>query len=179
MFFNVSRYGYFWYNKFMENDEFENKESLPISIETISCKNLVDLIYKGESFPQEERFLSTQEGGVFKYFDPRDIINSLDNHEGEFYSLIKSGNLVIGLGELQKNPYKEKCFWIKFLSVDPEYQGKGYASKLADEMFSFAKKEGMDIETSTYTDEGYIKLKKLFNKLAKKYSIKFTDKGKM
>ncbi len=46
----------------------EKKENLP-KAETITGQELFDLIYKGESEPQDDRFLNSKEGGVFKYFN--------------------------------------------------------------------------------------------------------------
>ena len=161
------------------DNKFEKREEISSKTETIRSDVLENLIYKGTGEPQDRRFLSTEEGGVFKYFDPRDMTDPLGNHENKFFSLIKIDDKIIGLSELEKNPYQENSFWIKFLSIDPEYQGKGYASKLAEEVFRFAKQKGFSVETSSYTDEGYKKLKDLFNKLANKYSVKFIDKGKM
>lgn len=159
----------------MEN-KFENKEDLPSATETINAETLSGLIYRGESLPQDNRFLSVEEGGVFKYFNLRSVIDDMGNR---FYSLVKIGEKIIGLSELENDPYKEKNLWIKFLSIDPEYQDKGYASKLAEEIFHFAKQEGFTLEGSSYNDEGYKKLKPLLNRLANELSVSFVDKGKL
>lgn len=154
---------------------FENKEGLA-GAETISAHALIDLIYKGSGSPQDERFLPTEDGGVFRYFNLADAIH---NKENKFYSLIKVDDKVIGLCELEKSPFQEKTFWIKFLSIDPEYQNQGYASRLAEEVFRFAKQEDVALETSSYTTkEGYEKLKPLFIRLAKDFSVNFIDKEK-
>lgn len=160
----------------MESIKLEQKESLPSITETISAEDLKKLIWKGEYFPQDNRFLSIEEGGVFRYFDPRDV---LENIERKYYSLIKVGDKVIGLSELEKAPKTENTVWIKFLSIDKDYQRQGYASKLAEEIFIFAKKEGFILEGSSYSDEGYEKLKSVLNRLANQYSVEFIDKGKL
>jgi GNAT superfamily N-acetyltransferase len=69
--------------------------------------------------------------------------------------------------------------WIKFLSIDPEFQNRGYASQLAQEVFSFAKRFGVKLETSSYSDDGYEKLKGVFNRLASEHGVQFIDKGKI
>lgn len=154
----------------------ENKENLPGITETISAEDLYKLIWKGEHLPQDNRFLPIEKGGVFRYFDPRDV---LENIERKYYSLIKVGDKVIGLSELEKAPETENTIWLKFLSIDKDYQGQGYASKLAEEIFIFTKKEGFILEGSSYSDEGYEKLKSVLNRLANKYSVEFIDKGKL
>ena len=158
------------YNKIMN---FETKENLPISTETLNSEELINLVYKGNNLPQDIRFLSTEEGGVFEYFS---LMHA--GRENRF-PVVKEGNKIVGLSELEKSPYTDKTFWIQFLSVDPKYQNKGYASRLAEEIFRFAKQEGYSLEASSYTEVGYEKLKDLFNKMAQKYSVNFIDKEKI
>ncbi len=148
----------------------KNEEYLESKI--INPQELTDIIYKGESLPQDNRFLSVDRGGVFKYFDPRDLFENIEN---KFYSIVKNKQEIVALGELEKTPYNANTYWIKFLSVDPKHQGKGYASILAEEIFKFAKEKNISLESSSYTDEGQQKLKTLFNKLAEKLSVDFID----
>ncbi len=119
--------------------------------------------------------LSIDKGGVFKYFDPRDLF---DNIENKVYSIIKNDKEITALGELEKNPYSQNTYWIKFLSVDPIYQGNGYASVLAEEIFKFAKNNNISLESSSYTTEGQKKLKAVFKRLAKKFEVNFIDSDK-
>jgi GNAT superfamily N-acetyltransferase len=155
----------------MKENNFEKREE--VKTETLTAEELVDLIYKGESLPQDFRFLSEEDGGVFHYFDPRDL---QENKENKFYSVVKADEEITGLGELEKNPFeKDERFWVKFISVDPKYRGKGYASLLAREMFEFAKAHGFSLEGSAYSDSGYEKLKGVFNKLAGETGVRFID----
>jgi len=158
----------------MERLSIEKKEEY-LESKSINAQDLIDLIYQGESLPQDNRFLSTDKGGVFKYFDPRDLFENIEN---KVYSIVKNKGEIVALGELEKNPYNLKAYWIKFLSVDPKYQGKGYASILAEEIFKFAKEKNIILESSSYTEEGEQKLKALFNKLAEKFSVEFVDSDK-
>ncbi|MFA6251128.1 MAG: GNAT family N-acetyltransferase [Candidatus Paceibacterota bacterium] len=152
---------------------FEKKESLSITTQTLNASELIDLIYKGNNLPQDNRFLPTEEGGVFGYF------NLMHAGRDNKFPVVKEGDKIVGLSELEKSPYSDKTFWIQFLSIDPKYQNKGYASKLGEEIFRFAKQEGYSLETSSYTEIGYEKLKGLFNKLAEEYSVNFIDKKKI
>jgi RimJ/RimL family protein N-acetyltransferase len=158
------------------NNKFENAENPNYTSETITADELIQIIYRNENIPQDSRFSLIENGGVFKYFNILDILN---NQKNKFYSIINVGNKIIGLCELEKSPYQEKVFWIKFLSIDQEYQGQGYASKLAEEIFRFAKQEHYTLEGSSYSDEGDKKLKPLFNKMAEKYLVNFIDKNKL
>ncbi len=160
----------------MESIKLENKENLSVAAETVSAEDLKKLIWKGEYLPQDNRFLSIKEGGSFRYFYPEDV---LENTERKYYSVVKVGDKIIGLSELEKAPNTKNTIWIKFLSIDKDYQGQGYASKLAEEIFIFAQKGGFILEGSSYSDEGYEKLKSVLNRLANQYSVPFIDKGKL
>ena len=149
----------------MENN-IEGQERLPLETKTITGKEFIDLVYNDDSLPQDKRFYSSQYGGVFKYLD---LSESHNNSENKFYSLISLADMIVGLAELEKNPRAENVYWIKFLSVDPKYQGQGFASRLADEIFRFAKAQKISLE------EGYQKLKRKFNEFAQKYGVDFKD----
>jgi len=157
-----------------ELPSFEKHEEPELITKTLTSSELVDFIYKGEALPQDERFISQDKGGVFKYFDLSEITNPLSRGE-RFFPLIELEGEVIGLAELEKKPEDSKTFWIKFLSIDSEYQNKGYASKLAEEIFRFAQKEDISLETSSYSEIGYQKLKSLFKRLAEEMSVNFID----
>ncbi len=155
----------------MKENNFEKREE--VKTETLTVQELIRVIYKGESLPQDARFLSEEDGGVFHYFDPRDL---QENKENKFYSIVKADEEIAGLGGLEKNPFEEdERFWIKFLSVDPKHQGKGYASLLAREIFEFAKARGFSLEGSAYSDAGYEKLKSVFNALSEEIGVRFID----
>ena len=157
-------------------ESLEKNENLIATTETLTTDALIEIIYRGKNLPQDKRFLSKEEGGVFGY----SALEETSIYKEDFhFPVIKIGDKIIGLSKLQKDPYKDKNYWIQFLSIDPKYQEKGYASKLAEEIFRFAKQEGYSLETSSYTEIGYEKLKDLFNKLAEQYSVNFIDKGKL
>lgn len=136
----------------------------------------MEIIYKGESLPQDNRFLPIEKGGVFKYFNIKDLISI--HNEKKFYPLIELNNEVVALSELEESLNEQKSFWIKFVSVDPKYQGLGYASKLAEEIVRFTKEKGFSLESSSRSEEGYKKLKPLFNKLTEKYFVHYIDTDK-
>ncbi|MDD3284606.1 MAG: GNAT family N-acetyltransferase [Patescibacteria group bacterium] len=158
-----------------KEQNFEKRENLNISTETITSDELLNIIYQNESLPQDERFLDSKKGGVFKYFRVSELS---ENKENKYYSIIKINDIVVGLCELEKNPYRENIYWIKFLSIDPEYQGMGYASKLTEEVFKFAKKNCFGLESSSYSTDGEEKLKPLFQKLSKETEVDFIDTDK-
>jgi GNAT superfamily N-acetyltransferase len=155
----------------------ENKENELISTETLKTDELINLIYKGDFLPQDDRFLRVEDGGVFKYFNIRDL--DLNRNE-KFYPIVKIGEKIVGLSELLKDSYNENNLWIQFLSIDPKEQNKGYASKLIKEIFEFTSKNNYSLEASSYTDIGFEKLRPVFERLSKEYpNVKFINKGKL
>lgn len=154
----------------------DKKETEPsyVSSRTLTTSELEELIYSGQSFPRDKRFLSTEKGGVFKYFDLDDI-TQIQRTE-RFFPVIEVDSKIVGLAELENKPNTELIYWLKFLSIDTNSQGKGYASRLAEEIFQFAYKKGFSIETSSYSQEGFQKLKPLLQRFSNKYNVNFIDK---
>jgi hypothetical protein len=68
----------------------ENKESeLPITAETVSREEFLELVYGGGSFP-DKRFLPVKEGGAFEYLDlSRNELSFFLNKTKVFYSVVK------------------------------------------------------------------------------------------
>lgn len=158
----------------MEN-KFEQKENL-IKADTMTGQELLDLIYQGQSLPQDSRFLDPKKGGVFKYFNlSHNLINFNRKLENLFYPIVKIDNKVVALCELQKSPYEENLYWIEGVSVDPAYQGKHYASMVLEETLRFAKEKGVALLGSQYSEEGLAKLKSVCHRLADKYGVEFRE----
>lgn len=166
----------------MENGHFNNlesKENISPNVEIVSEKELVSEIYKGESSPQDKRFLHTKHGGVFKYFHLEEIvgINSYGSTE-KLYPKVTIGNEIAGLAELEQDPNNNTNYWIKFVSVDPKFQGRGYASLLIKKIFEFAKENNYSLEPSFYSEEGELKLKKVMDKAIKESGVMIIDRLK-
>jgi len=152
----------------------EQKEQI-IDAKTLTGQELFDLIYSNESEPQDDRFLGSDDGGVFKYFRIENLINIHKKRENFFYPVIRVDDKIVALCEMEKSPYEENLYWITGVSTDPAYQGKGYASHVLEETFRFARERGFDLEASTYTDEGSQKLKSVCRKLAIQYGVEFRE----
>jgi len=155
-----------------ELPDLETKETKPVA-RTMTATELVGVIYKTQSLPQDNRFLPTNRGGVFEYFNLADLTGL--SAGDKLYPVVLVADKIVGLAELEKNPRDPKIFWIKFISVDPSEQGKGFATKLTREIFRFAKENDLALETSSYSEVGYQKLKDLFSRLAQEYSVRFID----
>ena len=110
---------------------------------------------------------------VFKYFDNR--IDFLEIENVYFFTLFIDGKL-IGLAHIRKSPHIHNTYWLSYLSILNEYENMGYGSKLSEYIFKWFCENNLQFETSSYSEIGYLKLKPLFNKLSKKYSVQFIDK---
>jgi ribosomal protein S18 acetylase RimI-like enzyme len=152
----------------------ESIESLPMNVRTISAEDLIERIYKGNSTPQDERFLPLDQGGVFRYFWISDL-NGIGRTEGKFFSVVEVGEKIVGLAELEQQTDNPQNLWIQFISVDPEFQDQGYASKLMEEVFRFAKENNKSLETSLYSKDGYLKLKPKMKELAEKFGVQLVE----
>jgi GNAT superfamily N-acetyltransferase len=148
-------------------------ENLEIKTNVLTGQKLVDKIYQGQSLPQDKRFISFDDGGVFKYFQLSNIVGfSAHSREKKFYPIVELNDLVVGLSELEQDPNNPTNFWIKFISVDPQYQGNGYARKIIEKIFDFVKENNYSLEPSVYSLEGEEKLKKIINETAEKSGVK-------
>lgn len=157
----------------MENPKFTNKDEIEPKSEILNFQNLLDEIYKGQNLPQDGRFLSVEQGGVFKYFEPRNLTEGdFRKREDRIFPVVRIDKEIVALSELEKDPIKENNFWIKFICVDPKYQNQGYAKKLIGDIFKFAKDNNFTLETSIYSDEGLEKIKKIIEKYEEETGVK-------
>lgn len=113
--------------------------------------------------------------GQFKYFINIDIY--LYPPKNVKFFIIEKENVPISISHIRKSTDWYRIWKLSFLSVKIGEENKGYASKLADYMFKYYSKNNLIFETSPYSNEGYLKLKPLFNKLSKKYKVPFVDNG--
>jgi GNAT superfamily N-acetyltransferase len=153
---------------------FEQIENLPIERKIIGAEELIERIYKGDSTPQDSRFFSVDKGGVFRYFWINDL-NSIHGNEGKHFPIIEIENQIVGLAELEEDPNNSGNLWIKFISVDPQFQGMGLASQLIEDIFQYAKENNKSLETSLYSEDGSLKLKPKLKKLAEKYEVRLIE----
>lgn len=154
----------------MENPV-ESNEHMPVA-KVLSADELLDRIYKDERTPQDPRFLSTDDGGVFAYFNIRDITGfSFHNKENRFYPLVEIGDTIVALSGLEQDPNNPQNFWISFVSVDPEFQDEGYASMVIQEIMKFAQERGVTLEPSVYSSAGEEKLKSVIAREAERAGV--------
>ncbi len=64
------------------------------------------------------------------------------------------GDEVVAMGGVQNDPHDPQNLWIKFISVDPEFQGRGYASRVLKEVFRYAASIGRKVAPGGFTEQG-------------------------
>ena len=94
---------------------FENKEQIKVETKILSADELLEIIYKGTSLPQDSRFLPLGEGGVFKYFYPRDVAGISRFPSKKLFPVAYEADKIVGLSELEQDPKDIQNFWIKFV----------------------------------------------------------------
>ena len=162
--------------KIKQEKVFQEKEKNLITTKILTAEELQDIVYQGHFLPKDKRFLDIEDGGVFEYFTPR--IFGKRNFKNCVFPVVKKGDLIVGLAQIERPPLEEQenVVWVKFISIDPRYQNKGYASKLLDSIFRYARDNSLVLEISAYSPSGWEKLRKKNKKLAKKYGVKIIDK---
>jgi GNAT superfamily N-acetyltransferase len=152
----------------------ENRETEP-KVEIISSQDLIERIYQDNSIPKDKRFFTFDDGGVFKYLDVRDLTNVFSK-SNRLYPVVKLNDLIVGISELEQDPDDSNNFWIKFISVDPQYQGNRYASLLIEKIFEFAKENNYSLELSFYSPQGLEKLKKVIERKKEETGVKIVNR---
>jgi len=155
----------------MNSEKFEQKERLKMSSRMLSLEELKEIVIDGGRV-KDPRFHRTDHGGVFHYFRPQDLsewfsLVPLD----KVFPVVEAEGKIVGLGELEQDPNRPKNKWIKHVSVDPEYRGRGVGRELLEVIFKYAKENGFTLEESIYSDEGKQKLAKIVTEYAGKYGV--------
>jgi len=149
-----------------------------IKFEFLTAKELEDIIYKGESLPQDPRFFSTEEGGVFRFFRPKNCLNDQDK---KIFPIIKENNLIVGLAELEQSWFEDGVIVVKNVAIDYKFQDKKYGINLLDKIFQYARDNKLALQLSSYVnkdkDEGsHNKIKHIIKQMFKKYpDVKVLD----
>lgn len=64
------------------------------------------------------------------------------------------GDKIVGIGGVEVSPYHPEQLWIKHISVDPAYQGRGIARELLTRIYRYAQETGTKLQPGSFTDEG-------------------------
>ncbi|MEY2665730.1 MAG: Acetyltransferase family [Candidatus Parcubacteria bacterium] len=148
-----------------------SQEKIPQHAGTLTADQLYERICRDHEI--DPRFLPIDAGGVFKYFFVNDLSNPFKGKT--YYQVSPKDDIIAGLSELEVDPHKKNNLWIKFISVDPAYQGQGHAKVLAEEIVRFAKEGGYTLEHSSFSDEGKDRIYGLVDSVAKDYGVEILN----
>lgn len=78
---------------------------------------------------------------------------------------------IAGILQIGKAPQQKNLYWMKFVTVHPDYRNQGIAKSLIREMFNYLSKiPEAEVELSTYEKEGEV-LVETVSSLAKEYDM--------
>ncbi len=147
-------------------------ENFKVSI--LNYSEFFKLIYGDGGLPKDKTVYNR-----IRFFDSSTFGWSQESSVKPYFIVLQDGNKLIGLAKIGYYSYDcshEKEYSLSFLSIDIDYRNKGLTRVMADKLFQFLKEQNMDLNTSSYTYVGKIKLQKILNETAAKWGVKFTDK---
>ncbi len=68
-------------------------------------------------------------------------------------------NKIVGISGMQINPYNNNEIWVKYVSVDKDYQNQGIGRKLIELTYDYSKHNNYEVILSSFTNDGELKLK--------------------
>lgn len=113
----------------------------------------------------------------------RDVFDRLAYFNGQDASnevnfVVTDKDKIVAVGGLEPSPYKEdkgKILWVKHVSVDPAYKGRGIARSIIEAMYKYALERHMKLRPSSFTQQGQI-LKPIFQRLNQQYPAAADDR---
>lgn len=78
------------------------------------------------------------------------------------------GRRIIGVGGVQVNPYNPSQLWMQHVSVEPQFQGNGYARQILTGIYEYAAKNNLKVVPSSFSKMGQ-RLKHIHNELDARY----------
>ena len=136
-----------------------------------------DFIYDNESYP---RYIIDKDKLQYFTWSDVNIIDSyvLDTIEPYMIFAI-CDNKIVGIVKLghyhNENINNKRIYSIAYICVHDDYQHCSIAKNLSHKMFSLARVNDIIIKTTTYSKDGWFKMKPLWNKLSEEYNVKFID----
>jgi len=117
-----------------------------------------------------------------KYFKVNDLFpyNSKDDSHYHIYFCAFLNDKIIGMLKLKVGGessfrYDNWKNWVCFISILPEFQGNHISRKLIQMMYQYAKEKNLNILMSGYSEDGFNKVKKIFNEESKNYNVSLLD----
>lgn len=162
---------------FTNSENLKNEFEIPYIEEDSNLKCLVE---KNLSKMNEDRLFLMKVGLESFSFREDIFITLIEENKNDLSNSEIIGGAVIGYNETGWSFVERFKFAMKSLSIAPEFQGKGMSKLLIKAIFDFFKEKNIPVlKQSSYTEEGYEKIRKNFSKIAANYpTIDFVDPEK-
>jgi GNAT superfamily N-acetyltransferase len=119
----------------------------------IVLEALSDITYRESSGYETYRFVYDNDPDLFNR-DSRIRYIDYNEVQKEHHFIAQISEKIIGMAGVQVNPDDTGQLWIKFISVDPEYQGQGIAKKLLLLIYQYCDKRGFKMAPGSFSEEG-------------------------
>lgn len=107
----------------------------------------------------------------FKYLVP----NYLKNEE---VLIAQDERRIVGVAGLEKSPYEDNVYWIKYVEVDEKYREQKIARKLIEAIFDFARQRKTNLRNSSYSVLGELHLQRIFDQMQTQHpDVGFKEAG--
>lgn len=93
------------------------------------------------------------------------------NRNGFTFIVAIQGKEIIGICELEENPYDRKEIWMKSISTKKEFRNKGIATKLLERTVKYLKGKNKILIRSETSDDGQKYTKDKFTEMLNKNKI--------
>lgn len=123
-----------------------------------------------------------------KIYNSIDIVNfrylEYEDSDNVKYVVLKDKDIIVGilkekiiLGYKYENYIIEDSRTIMYISINKQYQNRGYSKILLNNYFLYLKENNYNkIYLSPYSKMGYYYLREIFYQLSEKYKIELIDK---
>lgn len=126
----------------------------------------------------DEGFVDMKKHRTLRYFcgDLRNMFSNKDHR----YAFVVVDDEIVAISKLMQGGFDitEETPWsIPFTEVSDDFQGLGFARKLMDIVFKWAKVNNANLESTGYTKVGYLTLKPLKEKLSIQYGVNHNERN--
>lgn len=89
--------------------------------------------------------------------------------------VVRVDGVVAGVAGIWPNPFDDRVLWMPFLSVRPEFKKQGIGTALAHAAAEYARKKEKVLHVSSYSQEGLLYLKRVFDRLKQHPKYRITE----
>lgn len=123
-----------------------------------------------------------------KYYAPHSILSGKDTRvlfvasraatdEDDVKGMVSRdrARIPVGIAELQVSPYEDDLYWLMYVTVGKDHQGKGIARRLVELMAQHVAKDNKRLQRSTPSEEGKLKLQACVDRILDENFVRWTQ----